>query len=73
MGRAFSRTLFERNIDLYKLTPTERYRKFVDTFPNVAECILIKELASYPQMPQYLRRIIKVKTPQKYIKMGEFI
>lgn len=60
MEKAFSRTLFERHLNLYKLTPAERYRKFAASYPEIVGQILVKELASFLQItPQHLRRIRK--------------
>ena len=38
MGKAFSRTLFERHLNLYKLTASERYRRF---YVIVLECLMV--------------------------------
>ena len=58
MESALSRTLFEHHIDLYKLTPAERYHRFVASHPDLYRQIQIKELASFLQItPQHLYRI----------------
>lgn len=61
MERALSRTLLERHLDLYKLTPAERYHQFVASHPDIFEQIQIKELASFLQItPQHLYRIKRI-------------
>ncbi len=60
MEKAFSRTLFERHLNIYKLSPVERYRKFVESYPDIHRQIQVKELASFLLItPQHLRRIRK--------------
>ncbi len=57
---ALFRMFYTRLLDLYVLSPTERYRKFVDTYPDIASTIKAKELASYLQIShQHLLRIKK--------------
>ncbi len=54
------RTCYTRLVELHALTPSERYQKFVDSYPDMVSCIMVKELASYLQItPQHLLRIKK--------------
>lgn len=55
---ALFRTRYARLLDLYVLSPTKRYLKFVDTYPDIVSTIKVKELASYLQIShQHLLRI----------------
>ena len=57
---ALFRMCYTRLLDLYILSPVERYRKFVDAYPEIASTIKAKELASYLQIShQHLLRIKK--------------
>lgn len=57
---AFFRMCDTRLLDLYVLSPMERYRKFADSYPDIASTIKVKELASYLQIShQHLLRIKK--------------
>ncbi len=57
---ALFRMCYTRLLDLYVLSPTERYRKFMDAYPDIVSTIKAKELASYLQIShQHLLRIKK--------------
>lgn len=57
---ALFRLCYSRLLELYVLSPSERYRKFVDSYPDIASTIKVKELASYLQIStQHLLRIKK--------------
>ena len=57
---AIFRMCYTRLLDLYILSPAERYCKFIDAYPDIASTIKIKELASYLQIShQHLLRIKK--------------
>ena len=59
---ALFRMCYTRLLDLYVLSPMERYSKFVDSYPNIASTIKAKELASYLQIShQHLLRIKKMQ------------
>lgn len=56
------RMCYERLIDLYELTPAERYLKFSESYPGLVSQIRLNELASYLGItPQHLLRIKKSK------------
>jgi len=60
MFEALAGTLYERMLDLYGLSATQRYRKFASAYPDIVAQIQTQELASYLQItPQHLRRIKK--------------
>lgn len=55
------RMCYTRLLDLYILSPVERYLKFVEYFPDIVSTIKAKELASYLQIShQHLIRIKKI-------------
>lgn len=57
---ALFRMCYARLLDLYILSPVERYRKFADSYPDIASTIKAKELASYLKIShQHLLRIKK--------------
>lgn len=57
---ALFRLCYSRLLEFYVLSPAERYRKFVDSYPDIVSAIKVKELASYLQIsPQHLLRIKK--------------
>lgn len=57
---ALFRMCYARLLDLYILSPVERYRKFADSYPEIVSTIKGKELASYLQIShQHLLRIKK--------------
>ncbi len=57
---ALFRMCYTRLLELYVLSPAERYRKFADAYPDIVSTIKSKELASYLQIShQHLLRIKK--------------
>lgn len=57
---ALFRMCYARLLELYVLSPAERYSRFVELYPDMAFAIKVKELASYLQIsPQHLLRIKK--------------
>lgn len=57
---ALFRMCYTRLLELYVLSPTERYRKFAESYPDIVSRIKVKELASYLQIShQHLLRIKK--------------
>lgn len=57
---ALFRVCYARLVDIYTLTPAERYEKFVNSYPDITSQIMLKELASFLQIsPQHLLRIKK--------------
>lgn len=55
---ALFRMCYARLLELYVLSPAERYRKFAEAYPDIVSTIKAKELASYLQIShQHLLRI----------------
>lgn len=57
---------YSRYLDLYRLTPEERYKQLLIRCPEIIQLIQLKEIASYLQItPIHLSRIRKRITFQK--------
>lgn len=59
---ALFRTIYTRYVDLYRLSPAERYRRLLTANQQIFEHVPLQELASYLGItPQYLSRLRRQK------------